>query len=248
MRCFSAADAWPLTDLFENIYLQTAGPEMYDQLSNHEIKWTDQTVVEALNTMGEVIGDPSNLVGGNQEAVQDDFVTSVTQVFADPPEAATVYEGDFVAAVIGGETSAKVGQDADFFPFPVIKGEGGIVGGGDVAVALTDNPAAQELLTFLATPEAAEAWASKGGFTSPNQNMSLDVYPDDISRRIAEGLIEASESGAFRFDMSDLQPAEFGATGGRGMFLRLQQFFENPDDAEGVARNLEKDAAAAFGQ
>jgi alpha-glucoside transport system substrate-binding protein len=241
-----AADGWPLTDLFENIYLQTAGPDKYDQLSEHKIKWTDPSVIEALNTMGEVIV-PANLPGGTEGAVQDDFVTSVTQVFADPPEAATVYEGDFAAAVIGGETSAKVGTDADFFDFPVIKGEGGIVGGGDVAVALTDNPAAQELLAFLATPEAAEAWASLGGFVSPNKNLSLDVYPDDVSRRIAEGLIGASESGAFRFDMSDLQPAEFGATAGRGMFQRMQQFFENPDDAQGVARNLEKDAAAAFG-
>ena len=32
----------PLTDFFENVYLQTAGPEMYDQLSNHEIPWTDE--------------------------------------------------------------------------------------------------------------------------------------------------------------------------------------------------------------
>jgi alpha-glucoside transport system substrate-binding protein len=242
------ADGWPLTDMFENVYLQTAGPEMYDQLTNHEIKWTDQSVIEALTTMGDLVGDPANLAGGTEGSVQDDFVTSVTQVFSDPPEAATVYEGDFVAGVIGGETNAKVGQDADFFPFPTIAGEGGVVGGGDVAVALTDNPAAQELSTYLATPEAAEIWASKGGFTSPNQNMSLDVYPDDVSRRIAEGLIDASESGAFRFDMSDLQPAEFGATGGRGMFLRLQQFFENPNNVEGAARNLEKDAAAAFGQ
>ena len=28
------ADGWTLTDLFENIYLRTAGPDMYDQLTN----------------------------------------------------------------------------------------------------------------------------------------------------------------------------------------------------------------------
>jgi alpha-glucoside transport system substrate-binding protein len=241
-----AADAWPLTDFFENVYLQTAGPDMYDQLSNHEIPWTDPSVIEAFNTMAELIGDEANLVDGTNGAIQDDFVTSVTQVFSDPPKAATVYEGDFVAGVIGGETSAEVGADADFFNFPSISGETAVVGGGDVAVALTDNPAAQELLAFLATPEAAEAWASRGGFTSPNKNMSLDVYPDDISRRVAEGLIAASESGAFRFDMSDLQPAEFGATAGRGFFLRMQEFFQNPDDPETAAKNLEDDAAKAF--
>ena len=30
---FGAADGWTLTDLFENIYLRTAGPEKYDQLT-----------------------------------------------------------------------------------------------------------------------------------------------------------------------------------------------------------------------
>jgi alpha-glucoside transport system substrate-binding protein len=36
------ADGWTLTDLFENIYLRTAGAETYDKLAKHEIKWTDQ--------------------------------------------------------------------------------------------------------------------------------------------------------------------------------------------------------------
>ena len=37
-----AADGWTLTDLFENIYLRTAGAEKYDQLTKHEILWTDR--------------------------------------------------------------------------------------------------------------------------------------------------------------------------------------------------------------
>jgi alpha-glucoside transport system substrate-binding protein len=36
------ADGWTLTDLFENIYLRMAGPDLYDQLSRHEIPWTHQ--------------------------------------------------------------------------------------------------------------------------------------------------------------------------------------------------------------
>ena len=45
------ADGWTLTDLFENIYIRQAGPEKYDQLSTHEIPWTDQSVKDALTTM-----------------------------------------------------------------------------------------------------------------------------------------------------------------------------------------------------
>ncbi|MGH3742740.1 MAG: ABC transporter substrate-binding protein, partial [Micromonosporaceae bacterium] len=50
------ADGWTLTDWFENVYLQVAGPEMYDKLSTHEIKWTDPTVVETLEVLGDLWG------------------------------------------------------------------------------------------------------------------------------------------------------------------------------------------------
>ncbi|MGH2698792.1 MAG: ABC transporter substrate-binding protein [Actinomycetota bacterium] len=242
-----ASDGWTLTDVFENIYLQTAGPEMYDQLSNHEIPWTDPSVVEALETMNELFGEDANLARGRSQTLQTDFVTSVTQTFTDPPEAATVYEGDFVAGVIGGETQATVGEDADFFDFPAVAGEGAVVGAGDVAVALTDDASAQELIAFLATPEAAQAWAENGGFISPNNNLDPSVYPDEITQRIAEGVTAASESGAFRFDMSDLQPAEFGATAGQGFWQRMQDFLRT-GDIQATTKALERDAKAAFGE
>src|SRR5439155_24778775 len=42
------ADGWTLTDLFENIYLRTAGVGKYNLLSKHNIKWTDPSVKTAL--------------------------------------------------------------------------------------------------------------------------------------------------------------------------------------------------------
>jgi multiple sugar transport system substrate-binding protein/alpha-glucoside transport system substrate-binding protein len=236
-------DGWTLTDWFENIYIQTAGPEMYDQLANHEIPWTDESVIEALEVFAELVGDESNIAGGTAGALQTDFPTSVQQVFANPPKAATVYEGDFVAGVITGETNAAEG-DFDFFNFPQIDDAGAaVVGGGDVAVALSDNEAAQELLAYLASPEAAEVWASKGGFTSPNQSLDTSVYPDDMTMRTAEAVAGAE---TFRFDLSDLQPAQFGGTVGKGLFLRFQDFLQNPDDPQAAAQALEKDANKAF--
>jgi len=237
-----AGDAWPLTDLFENVYLHTAGPDSYDQLAAHEIKWTDQSVIEALSTMGELFADDF-MPGGRRRMLQTGFADSVPMAFSDPPETATVYEGDFVAGVINSETSAAIGETADFFEFPSVDGGEGVVGGGDGAVLLTDNPAAQEFVAFLASPEAAQIWAGRGGFISPNQSVDIGTYPDETSQRIAEHVTGAE---VFRFDLSDQQPAEFGATSGRGMWQRMQEFFENPDDPQEAARNLEADAARAF--
>ncbi|MGH2736455.1 MAG: ABC transporter substrate-binding protein [Actinomycetota bacterium] len=241
-----AADGWPLTDVFENLYLQIAGPDMYDQLANHEIKWTDDTVIETLDMMLDLLSE-ENLAGGISGTLETTFVDSVTQTYTDPPQSASVYEGDFVAGVISAETEATVGEEADFFPFPLInEGEAAVVGGGDVAVALTDSPEAQEFLSFIGTPEGAQIWAELGGFISPNSGVDPSVYPDEISQRIAQSLQDASDAGNFRFDMSDLQPADFGATAGRGMFQRFQELLRS-GDSQATAKALEQDAAAAFG-
>ena len=60
------AEGWTLTDLFENIYLRTAGGDMYDQLSRHEIPWTDQSVKDALTEMAKIVGDADNIAGGTE--------------------------------------------------------------------------------------------------------------------------------------------------------------------------------------
>ncbi len=57
-------DGWPETDLFENVYIRTAGAAKYDQLSAHTIKWTDPSVKTALKTLAQIYGDTGNIYGG----------------------------------------------------------------------------------------------------------------------------------------------------------------------------------------
>jgi ABC-type glycerol-3-phosphate transport system substrate-binding protein len=118
-----------------------------------------------------------------------------------------------------------------------------VVGGGDTVVMFKDSPAAQALVTYLTTPEAAEIWAEKGGFASLNKNMDTGVYPDEITQTTAGAL---AETEVFRFDLSDLQPAEFGGTVGQGLFKLFQDFLRNPDDVDGITQQMETAAAQAF--
>jgi len=238
------ADGWTLTDLFENIYLRTAGPEKYDQLAEHEIPWTDESVITALEEMKKVTGDKANIAGGIKGALQTEFPTSVSQAFSDPPKAAQVIEGDFVAGVITAETKAKPEQDFDVYLFPTVEGgpENAVVGGGDTAIMFTDSPAAKALMEYLATKEAAEIWAAKGGFASGNKNVDDSVYPDEITRKTAGALGEAE---TFRFDMSDLAPAEFGATPGKGEWKILQDFLSS-GNVDKTAQALERAAKKAY--
>ncbi len=238
------ADGWTLTDLFENIYLRQAGPEKYDQLTEHEIPWTDQSVKDALEAMAQILGDTENIRGGTTGALQTEFPASVENVFADPARAAQVIEGDFVPGVVAENNPLEPGTGYDVFPFPSIgDAQNVVVGGGDSIIMFKDSPAAQALVAFLTTKEAHEAWASRGGFSSPNTEVEDSVYPDDITRKTATAIADAE---TFRFDMSDLAPVDFGGTPGQGQWKILQDFLEDPDDVDGAASKLEASAKRAY--
>ncbi|MEO6309781.1 MAG: extracellular solute-binding protein [Leifsonia sp.] len=238
------ADAgWPLTDWFENVYLRTAGPEMYDKLAAHEIPWTDPSVTKALTLLANLW---SSTVMVQPGTAQRTFGDSVIAVFGTPPAAGTVYEGDFVAGNITSDTKSVVGKNAKFYDFPAIDSSpASVVGGGNVAVQLKDNKGAAALMQYLATPEAATIWVKEGGFTSPNKKVDFSAYPDATSKQIAQALVGAK---TFRFDMSDLAPSAFGGTKGAGEWQILIDFFNNPTDVAGTQQQLETAAAAAWGK
>ncbi|MGI5352727.1 ABC transporter substrate-binding protein [Streptomyces sp. CA-250714] len=240
------ADGWTLTDWFENIYLSQAGPEKYDQLSEHKIKWTDESVTKALKTLAQLWGQKHLLAGGNQGALQTDFPKSVTQTFGNlaSPEAALVFEADFVGVNIEGDTKARIGKDAQVYPFPKVGAEPPVVTGGDAAAVLKNSKGAQALATFLASQDAAGIWAAEGGYVSPNKELDLSAYPNQPQREIAKALVDAGND--FRFDMSDQAPAAFGGTKGEGEWKALQDFLKNPEDIKGTQQALEKAAAKAY--
>ncbi|MEU9918285.1 ABC transporter substrate-binding protein [Streptomyces sp. NPDC051001] len=250
LAAFSVAgqDGWTLTDWFENVYLSQAGPDKYDALAAHQLKWTDQSVIDALTTLGKLFKDKQLLAGGQQGALNTDFPGSVEKVFGPEPKAGMVYEGDFVAGVAKDQFGRKIGEDANFFPFPPVgAGEAPVVSGGDAAVVLKDGKntkAGMALLEYLATPEAAAVWAKTGGFLSPNKGLDLASYGDDVTRTTAKSLIAAGDS--VRFDMSDQAPAAFGGTKGAGEWKILQDFLRDPSDPKATAAQLETAAAKAY--
>ena len=238
-------DRWTLTDWFENLYLRVAGPVLYDLLADHRLAWTDQSVKDTLGLLSRLLA-PSLVAGGTRGALATTFPESVRQVFGQPPAAAMTSEGDFVAGFVTADTPAALGVDADVFAFPAVGPSGpAVVAGGDVAVLLRQSRAGTALLRYLATPEAAAVWAAQGGFISPNVNLDLSVYPDDITRSEARRLLDAGDS--LRFDLSDLQPPVFGSTPSAGMQKALAEFLTTRD-VDGTATELEAAATAAYGR
>jgi alpha-glucoside transport system substrate-binding protein len=236
-------DGWTLADWFSNLYLRLAGPARYDLLAAHKIGWTDPSVIATLRLLARVL-DSRVIAGGPRGALSTSYPESVQLAFAARPAAAMVFEGDFVAGIISGATRAVLGVDADVFSFPAIGQPGPLlVAGGDAAVLMRRSAAGEAFIRYLASPQAAAIWASRGGFVSPNINLGLSVYPDAISRSIAAGLLQAGDN--FRFSLSDLTPASFGGTESQGIRKILKEFLVNRDAAATAAR-LEQAARKAY--
>ncbi|NUP24975.1 MAG: carbohydrate ABC transporter substrate-binding protein [Streptomyces sp.] len=239
---FCGASGWTLTDLFENVYLSSAGPENYDKLSKHEIPWTDPSVKTALEKIAQIIGKKEFVLDGNSGALQTDFPTCVTKVYGNK-KAAMVIEADFVAAQ-ATQDGAKVGEGAKYFPFPKAGDTAPVVLGGDVAVVMKDSPGAMALVQFLASKEGGEIWAKLPGYLSPNKNVSPDNYPDELTKQLGQTIISAGD--AVRYDMSDLAPSAFGGTDGKGEWKVLQDFLRDPSDVKGAQTALEAEAKKAW--
>ena len=98
-------------------------------------------------------------------------------------------------------------------------------------------------LLLIAVPIAFNAAFFELGRAFDYPNI-LRKEPDEILRRSAVALAEAE---TFRFDLSDLQPSEFGGTVGQGLFKLFQDFLANPDNVDGIAKQMEDAAAKAYG-
>ena len=173
--------------------------------------------------MGKVVAS-DNIAGGTSSALQTDFPTSVTQVFADPPKAAQVLEGDFVGGVIADETTAEPRHRLQRLRVPGdqrLRPGRGRRRRRDGHVQGQPGRAGADRVPRHARG-GAEIWAAKGGFSSPNKNVDPEVYPDELTKQTATELANAE---VFRFDMSDLMPGAFGSD---SLFTLLQDFVQEP--------------------
>ena len=114
---------------------------------------------------------------------------------------------------------------------------------GDLLVTFRDTPAIEAFVKFLATPQAAAAWAKKGGFATGNHNLNPNDLANSIDRANQVTLAHAK---SVVFDMSDEQPASFGGTAGQGEWGLFQEFLKNPGNVNGIAKKLESAATKAY--
>ena len=226
------ATGWVGTDWIEDIMLRTAGPEVYDQWITHEIAFNDDRVQAAFEQFGEIALNPDYVVGGSVGVLSTPFGDSPNPLFGDTPGCYLHRQANFIASFF--PETVELGTDVGIFPLPGINPEHGtpVLVAGDVFAVFNDTPAARALMAYLATPTPHEIWAGLGGFISPHQEVSLDAYPDEISRQQAEILLNAD---VVRFDGSDMMPGAVGT----GTFWTGITSYVGGTDVETVLEDIE---------
>ena len=227
------ATGWVGTDWVEDIMLRTAGAEVYDRWVNHEIPFNAPPVKEAFTKFGEIVSNPEYVQGGMVGAISIPFGDSPRGLLREPPECYLHRQASFIASFFPAE--AVLGENMAVFPLPGIEEEFGtpVLVAGDVFAMFNDTPEARALMEYLATPEPHEIWAELGGFISPHQQVSLDVYPNEVARKQAEILAEAE---TVRFDGSDMMPSSVGT----GTFWTGIVDYVGGEDVDEVLKDIEE--------
>ncbi len=229
------ASGWPGTDWIEDILLHSAGPEKYWQWASGSLAWESPEVKQAWLDWGSVL-ESAAIRGGAAAALLTDFGDAGKPMFAEPPGCVLEHQPSFIISRYekvkrADGTAPRPGADFDFLSFP---GRDVSEVTADLAGMFQDNPRARKLIEYLASEKAQRIWPSipDASAFSVNRNLGLDVYTDQVRRKVADTLTSAS---ALCFDASDLMPATM-----TGAFYRaVLEYLSNRDRLDILLRQLD---------
>ena len=230
-----AATGWVGTDWLEDMMLRTAGPDVYDKWVTHAIPFNDPAVKKALGYCGAIFLNNKYVYGGTTNILTTNYGDSVKPLFDNPPKAMMNRQGNFITGFMPDDVQAHLEEDVGVFALPSVDPQWGtpVLGGGDQFVMFNDKPGAAEFLQFLTTWEACAPWAKIGGALFPHKNQNFNDYGNAVERDIAKILVNAK---VFRFDGSDMMPAEVGA----GTFWTGMVSYVGGEKADTVLKTIDE--------
>ena len=202
------ASGWPMTDWIEDFMLRTAGPDVYDRWYTHQIPFDAPEVVEVAQVVADLWSQDGFIYGGRDAATVTSFADAGLPLL--DGECMMHRQANFFAANWPEGTELGPDGHVDAFYLPGSDEHPGILlTGGMYAAAFGDDDDVAGVMAFVASTEFANARAQQGtGFLSPNRNMDVEMYQDELTRHFGEILATA---GPVRFDASDLMPGAVGS-------------------------------------
>ena len=95
------------------------------------------------------------------------------------------------------------------------------------------------MIKYLTTPAAQEIWVKRGGKISPNSKVSLDAYPDALSKSTAQILVNTKIG---KYDAGDLMPADMK----NAYWSAVLKFADNQNNLNAILADLDKIQATAY--
>lgn len=204
------ATGWPATDWFEDLVMRYGGPDGYNSWVTHETPFDSDVVREAAAEFEELMFTEGNVLGGREAISSTNFGTAGNPMFDEKPGCWLYKQGSFITGFFPEAVIADLDNTVGVFGFPPAEagGENPVLGGGDLAVLMSDTKDAEEVMTFLAATDVGNEAAPNSSFISPHKDFDLTLYPNKITKAVAAVGYGAT---TFLFDGSDQMPGEVGA-------------------------------------
>jgi alpha-glucoside transport system substrate-binding protein len=232
-----AATGWPATDWMEDIVLRDQGPDVYDGWVDGTVDFASPEITSAAERFGEILFTEGYVFGGAENVSSTDFRDAPDPMFQDDPPCYMHRQATFIVAFFPEGLTPE--EDYNFFPFPSIEGQEGVLMAGGLAAVFQNRPEIKEFLELYSEDETQCLYGSVGATTtiSANKNVGPDCYDDPLISQAVAPLVEALDQEVARFDASDLMPPAVGS----GEFWNGMNAYTNtgPDNLGSVLESID---------
>lgn len=238
-----AATGWAASDWLKEIVLSQAGPDVYDKWVAGTQKWSSPEIKAAFTTFGNILGPgDSNVYGGANYIVATNFGDVGNPMFANPPKCYMLNQASFITSFFTkANPNLQAGTDYNFFPLPDINTQyaGAHVVAADAWSIFKDTPQARQLLNYLTTAKAQDIWVKRGGKLAVNKQVSLDDYPDQLSKESAQIVVNTKIA---KYDATDQMPSDMKSAA----WADLVKFIQNQGQLDALLAHLDQVQASAY--
>jgi multiple sugar transport system substrate-binding protein len=231
---FADKEGWPAMGTFDYLNMRHNGYEFHKNLMAGKESWDSPQIKQVFQSWREIA--PYQQKG----ALGRDWMDAAKSV--GQKESAMYLLGAFVGQAFTG----KVYDDIDFFAFPEINPEHGQkaveapIDGYMMSKKPKNETAAKALLSYFGTADAQNIYLKADpNNIAANKTANTSRY-NHIQRKSVE-LINASESISQYLDR-DTRP-DFAST---VMIPALQKFYNEPNDVDGLVKNIENQKKTIF--
>jgi len=230
------ASGWPATDWLETLLMKQSGANVYNQWVQHKIMFDSPQVQQATSEFSKLLFTSGNTQGGQNAIASTNWQTAASPMFENPPKCWMYMQGSFITGFFPKSATSNLDANVGVMGFPpaTAGGENPVEGGGDLMTMLNDTPNVKTVVKDLSETSIGNDAAPSSSFISPHKDFNLSLYPNKVTKTIAQYMYGST---AFLFDGSDAMPAQVGA----GSFWKeMVAWIGGQEDVSTALKNIDQ--------